>query len=35
LLVKDQQLEKAVRVLKENGNEVHRNSSEFGAMRSE
>lgn len=35
LLVKDQQLEKAVRVLKENGHEVHRNSSELGAMRSE
>jgi len=28
LLVKDRQLEKAVRVLKENGKEVHRNSSE-------
>jgi hypothetical protein len=35
LLVKDQQLEKAVRVLKENGHKVLRNSSEFGAMSSE
>jgi hypothetical protein len=35
LLVKDQQLEKVVRVLKENGHKVLRNSSEFGTMSSE